>query len=391
MEISDRLKFQIQISGHTYPVQTIPGLQACICMNVKQHLPSCMIYLPDLGNQIHDNLPINDGTKIAIKMSDTRGKDFFSFFRSFGTPKRSPMQESGNVNTYIISGLLDAVPFVNSRPNTAIKGSSQQVFSQIAQNNQLNLKSNAQTNDEMYWLPGRKSWAQFADYVCHHAYVDANSMLSWGVDELKNLHFVNIPHKFNSQDNLDGYIYYGAPDANTQSDPSITQDNTFLAFTYTANNSSGIYNTLGAYGTRTSQVQLNGNPTKHLDVNATTYNNKLDINSDISGQVKPVSNMRLPPMDTGNAHANYITALHQNHRLTCTYVQNIYVLLNSQSNLKLYDKIKFTSSASDSPNDMVNGVYLITAISRCVFSGFYYEKLELTNNGPLVKNPELLS
>ncbi len=390
MKIADRIEFSIKINGSPYPVQSIPGLQASICCNVKQHIPTMMLVIPDFSAKLHSTNMIADGTKIEILLTDSHGNKIYTPFRSFGVPKRSLMNESPGYMSYLITGMLDTSTVVHACPNAAFTGTSSNVFAQIASGTGLNYSQNISTNDSMTWMPAKKTWAAFADYVCAHAWKDEKSFLSWAVDESKNLLYVNVPDLYGQNVDIKAYFYFGAPVS--VNNPQITKNNTYYVWDYKANNNSGLFNHLGAYGVRTSQTQLNGTVNKYLDSSATVYDNQLDIGLDIYNQVQKVSRMRLPPIDTGNAHPNYIQALHQNHRLSCTYSQTVHLMVNQQTGLTLYDKVLFTANGiSNDTNKLVNGTYLVSAISRSCYSGFYWEKIELTTNGPLSSNAGLVS
>jgi hypothetical protein len=386
MQIDGQSRLNFYISGVNFPIISLPGCQCIITTNVKQPLPSLRIVINDPISVINTALPIVDGTLLGVIMDDTSTNDPTQVqFRAFGTPKRSHMPNHSDQTVYTITGLLDSIPFIRSNPNTTLTGTSNTVMKNIATQNGFNFVTNVSGNDSMTWLPAKKTWAGFAEYVSKHSYIDNNSVQSWGIDEQKNLYFANIVPLFSKPPVA--YIYFGAPNASTNSNQQ-TQSNTFVALQYRAINRSGLFNSLGGYGQRTVQQTLSGpNQNKYLATDATVTTNQLDINSNVSGAIKPVSKMSLPAADCGNSHDNYIQARHQNHRLKCTYVQNVYVMLYQKSGLKLFDTVSFTSTTEgNNTNSLVNGTYIVTATSRVYWSNRYYEKLELTNNGPITAN-----
>jgi hypothetical protein len=175
--------------------------------------------------------------------------------------------------------------------------------------------------------------------------------------------------------------------SNTSSKPTVLP-----VLDYVAYNRSGVLNFISGYGMRTTQPALTGTtPAKYLPANAKTNGNSLDINKTISKAVQPVSRMHLVPANAGNSHTNYMSAKHQNRRISCTYCQNIYVLVYQQSGLNVFDSVKFTASVEGVSSKLVSGTYVITAISRTMYSNRYVEKLELTSNGPQDTNSQLES
>ena len=382
MQIEGQSRLQFFINGTEFPIVSLPGCQCLITTNVKQALPSLRIVINDPVSMINSSLPIVDGTPISVILDDTSTANPTQVrFRAFGTPKRTHMPNQANQSVYTIVGTLDAVPFIRSNPNTVFTGTSNSVMQRIAQSNNLNYVTNVVGNDSMTWLPAKKTWAGYAEYVSKHSWVDENSVQSWGIDEQANLYFYNIVPLFKS--NPVAYINFGSPPTQTGQNAA-----SFVCLQYKAINRSGLLNTLGGYGQRTVQQTLTGpNQNKYLATNATVTNNSLDINSTVSAAVQPVSKMQLAAADSGNTHPQYIQARHQNHRLKCTYVQNVYVLMYQKTNLKLFDVVQFTSTTeTNSTTSLVNGTYIVTAMSRVYWSNRYFEKLELTSNGPIANS-----
>ncbi|MDE1905564.1 MAG: hypothetical protein KGH75_03830 [Rhodospirillales bacterium] len=373
------------ISGTTFPMLAIPGPQCMISTSVRQSLPTVRLVIMDPSNVISTALPIVDGTQIGIIMDDTSATNPTPInFRSFGTPKRKPVPNFPSIAAYDINGLLDSIPFTKTNPTGVFTGTSNTAIKNIASLNNLVYSGNVSANDSMPWRPGKSTWAGFVEHISSHSYIDAKSVMVWGVDESKTLHFNNLVPLYNTSPKA--YIYYGAP-PQTSSNTQITSNNTYPALQYKALNNSGLLNASGGYGQRTVQPTLDGNVSKYLTSNATVTNNSLDINSDLSKAIQPVSRMHLPAADCGNSHPNYIQARHQNHRLKCTYSQNIYVLLYRTTGLNIFDTVNFTASTGDNAStSLVNGTYVVTAKTRCLYSNRYYEKLELTNAGPIVSS-----
>jgi hypothetical protein len=375
-------QLELTINGAVFPMLSMPGLQCNISHNTKYPLPELRLVINDPVSAINTALPIVDGTSIGVILNDSSLINPTPVtFRAFGTPKRIPMPGQPQQTAYVINALLNAVPLVRSNPNTVHTGTSNSVIQNIASANGLNFSSNVAANDSMTWLPGKKTWAGYINHIANHAYIDDTSAISWGIDEAGTLHYNNIVPLFSAKPVA--YIYYGAP-PNSTTNSQMTAANTFTALQYQAVNRSGMFNSLGGYGQRTVQPTLSGGVSKYLAANATVTNNSLDISSNISSAVKPVSRMSLAAADAGNAHPNYIAARHQNHRLKCTYTQNIYVLLYRTTGLKIFDTINFTATTnSSSTASLVNGTYLVTGVSRVLWSNRYFEKLELVNAGPI--------
>jgi len=384
-------QLELIINGTIFPMLSVPDLQCSITTNLKYPLPELRLIVNDPISALNTTLPVVDGTPIDVILNDTSpSSPVATSFRSFGTPKRFPMPGHPQMSAYVINGLLNSVPLVRSNPNTVLTGSSNNVIQSIATANNLGFSSNVTANDSMTWLPGKKTWAGYINHIANHAYSNNTSAMSWGIDETGTLHYNNITPLFSAQPKA--YIFFGAPPASS-TNSQMTVSNTFVALQYQAINRSGLFNSLGGYGQRTVQPALDGTVLKHLASNATVTNNSLDINSTMSAAIQPVSRMSLAAADAGNSHPNYIAARHQNHRLKCTYTQNIYVLLYRTSGINIFDTVNFTASTDSSTTaSLVNGTYLVTGISRVLWSNRYFEKIELSNAGPISSaNSGLLS
>lgn len=137
------------------------------------------------------------------------------------------------------------------------------------------------------------------------------------------------------------------------------------------------------YAAHTIQQQSNGSITSNIDVSTDLITKSIDTNSAIKSAIKPVAKLMFAPVDCGNSHSNYIVARHQNYRLKSIFNQDIYVGLPQQfTGLNVFDPVLFSSTdVVGNLEQDVTGRYLVSATNKFVYSGRYFEKLEMVSSG----------
>jgi hypothetical protein len=385
--ISGQLYFSLQVDGVEVPMPTSKAMQVIINMNSKQALPVAKIKIPDAANVFPQQIPVNDGSVLSLRLNDDNNEAFpgYSTLRSVGTPARNPSTQHLQ---YGLIGILDALPYIRSNPSQNFQGSSAQAMQSIASTLNFNYKSTVSTNDVMNWLPGRNTYAKFANHLALHGWIDPSTAVAHGVDEQRNLHHIDINDTFvNSK--IKARLFYGQNPTAASLSSSVPS---FPVISYRSINRSGLMNNTHGYGFRLNQSDIvNGVVNKYSQIVAQTINNVLDISKDIIGQIGQRARIDLPPFDTGNTHDMYLAAKHQNVRTHAYYSQNCYVLIPNTTGLTLYDMVSFEMETSSFNDTSSTGNYIVTAITRVMMGSRYYEKLELTSAGPENENSSLIS
>ena len=381
MLIPGSAEASIQVDGVDIPFSATASFEFLVNQSVNVLLPTTRISMIDASGVFDKNVPLNDGSTLNLTIGDGFHPVYNIPFRVFGTPPRKPV--AGGLTQFIIHGIYDAIPYVRANPLKPITGNATNAIANIAQNVGLKMVNNVNTNDQMNWMPGRKTWSGFASHITQHSMASDSSLMHLAVNTLGELHFHDVTQLF-SQAQIKANISYGK---------LIQKDGTktLAALEYTAENHSGRMNNTHGYGYRVTQSNsLTGAIQKFSNVKAMSINNVIDMSKTILGEIGTRGRIDIPRIATGNTHPDFIQAHHQNTRLRATYSQNVYVLLPQASNLTLFDMVNFSAVDSQGADDSVNGLYSITNISYMIKNRQYREKLQLTSAGPQNSNSSLV-
>jgi hypothetical protein len=380
--IKNQYQYSILINGNPTPVN-LDDLGILTCQNVRQILPVLKFKFLDTQKIYSNDSPINDGTEIKVAFNDgTTGLNSYISYLSYGTPTRS--RHITGLLELTVYGVLKNISYSRQSANTAFTGSSSEVIGQIASLLNMGYDTNDNTNDSMTWLPAKKTWANFVNYIAAHAWTDEKSAFSHAVSDQNVLMFYNLQKLYDNRKPM--AIFSSGKDTTSQNQ----QLPTFNIYQITTINRSGQFNDQAAYNLRTTQTNGSGQAVIHTSVTASKgANTNLDINRGIAQSMQNRGKIVVAPFDCGNTHSNYILAKHQNERLLKTYSQNLYVLIAENTNLNLYDIVTVSVYSHETAEESINGTYAVTAITKCIYKNNYFEKFELTVTGPSNTNSEL--
>jgi hypothetical protein len=379
MGVQDQYFYSFLINGQPINLALSEGMASIwICQNIRQKLPFMRASVM-IDTQSLQDATINDGTPIKVALNDGHSglKNYLSF-NAYGTPTRSPYMSG--LHMLELSGVYDSTAYLYQTANTALQGSSTGVIANIASLMNLSYVTNDNSQDSMTWLPYKKTWADFTKYIAKHGWSDSKSIFSHGVGLNNTLYYINVQKQFENRTPVLELVYNTQP--KTQNYANIIK--------YRIISRSGQFNYEGAYGMRTTQTNSSGGVTIYQQVSAAkNAGANLDISKRIGGSIQNRSKIAIAPMDAGNSHPNYIRARHQNERLKLTYSQNLYVLLNVETQLNLYDIVNVLIHGDEKKDFYSSGIYMVTALTKSIYGNFYYEKIELTNMGPSNTNQGL--
>jgi hypothetical protein len=383
--IKNQFNYSVLIDKNPIGIN-LDDLGIIVSLNVRQKLPVVKLKTIDNQKLYSNNNPINDGTELKIAFNDgTQGLGNYVSYLSYGTPTRK-LHHSGLLELTVY-GILNNVSYSRQTANTAFTGSSTAVIKQIASLLNMKYLTNDNTNDSMTWLPAKKTWADFVNYIAAHAWTDNKSVFSHAVDDTNTLFFYNLQKLYENRKPKAKFTSGRDTTQATNSNSSLPE---FTMFQPHVINRSGQYNDQGAYNLRTTQTLGDGSVNIYNQVNASkSSTSNLDISKKIAHSMSNRGKIVIAPFDCGNTHSNYINAKHSNERLLKTYSQNLYCLINQYTGLTLYDIVIVEMYSHGSVENSVKGTYCVTAISKCIYKNQYFEKFELTVTGPSNTNPGL--
>lgn len=369
---TSNIYMSVTINGTQYPITLKRGVQFLAIENIKQTLPTFQLVVDDVGQQLNNSVAINDGSTIEVTVGTSKTDNITCQFVAFGKPARIPSKEMPGAYTYHIQGICKAVAMSTARPDKPIKGTSKDVFATAASKFGLNFLSSFNANDTMVWLPSNMSWLDFLHHTSNHAYESDNSVSYHSIDCQNNLHFHNAPNLMKG--GVKCYIYNKAVVTNVSP--------RFACIYYKHISRAGQENHKAVYGAETYQPQADGTTTSHKKATTSLLTDVIDAGKAIKKEIESVPKMLFAPVDCGNNHSNYIAARHQNYRLRSVYNQHIYVGLAQFSGLSTYDVVYFSSTDENGNIEQdITGKYMVSAITRFVAGGLYFEKIELVSSG----------
>jgi hypothetical protein len=338
--------------------------------NNHHHVPSILMYLKDTSGSLLNNLNLGDGSPIDIATTSDPAKypPTTTTYRMLGRPKAT----SAGGSNLVLTGYLDAPEYLRKVVQKSYKGNSSDVIQQMAGDAGMTAITDA-TNDMMTWLPNLKTFSQFARHLTDYGWVSPTSLMSMAVNRSKQVIFKNIAEHIKTAPVAT--FYFGTNPGGSGTSYQIAS--------YQVKNKSGLLNHWMGYGANTNQVGRDGTLNTYNPVTSTLLSNNLDINTAVQGLVGKLVRTAFHPPDTGNGHANFISALHQNKRLRSTFSTDIEALVVGDVTCDIFDivNLNIVDSTTYEANPAYQGPFIITAKTRTVWHNMFYTKLEFNTQG----------
>lgn len=365
-DIKDRFYLSIKIDGKFLPLNAVTLKSITMHSNVVFGFPTADIVLAD-AVRYFDNTPILDNSTIEIISGSDYSLPNKPVYRFRVTSINK--SEQSHVDIYNIHCNFNAPRYVNENFKGAINDSSSNIIRAIAQQSGLPYITDA-TSDNQVWYGLAKKRFDFANSIAAHSYLNEGSCFGLGLTldgtlKLKNISGIN----FNS-----GSLFIQGNKVNNTVKSVLG---------YEESTESGFFNYLMGYkfealeqGTDSFETYA----TINLPVKSTTVNINRVLNENLSG-----SSLKIGPVSSGNVHTNYYKAEYQNLRIKATYANSLYITLNEETRLDLFDPIKYALVTNVNGkvqlNNKLSGGYIITGKAIHIEPGYYYEKLKITRQG----------
>lgn len=369
VKLGNLFYLMVMIDGAEIPIERMGFDPIQMHSNVMFSQPMARMMLADIYGYFETH-PLADGSKVDIYVgrSDSKSEANLYRFRVFKFRK----QKDGNMNTYDIYMTFNCPRYFNENSRGSITGSSTQVLQQIAKLIGVDYAAD-QTSDSQVWLSSGQKRCEFAKEVALHGYSSDQGCMSLGMTLLgqlryKDISLINVVTTKNvfvqgAGDGTSAYRILGRKEVSK----------------------SGFFNNLVGYRMETVEQ----NPTDVTNHNSV----RLVANSSPTFQINKVLNDKLEgsrvvmtPIDSGNTHANYYKAEHQNTRIKATYSMGMQVVTDQMTGLDLFDPVKYmlydNSTSQVKVDEAASGGYII--IAKTIFAtktGKYFEKFELARQG----------
>jgi hypothetical protein len=339
--------------------------------NNHHHLPSVLLYVNDVTGSLLNQQNLGDGSPIDIATTSDPSlyPPVTTTYRMVGRPKAISSQ-TANLS---ITGYLDAPKYLRQVIQKSYRGNSSDVITQMAGDVGMTARTDP-TNDSMAWLPNLKTYSNFARHLTDYGWASATSLMSMAVNRTKEiLYFDMIDH---IQNQPVATFYYGGT-------PPTGGGNSYLIARYNILTKSGVLNHWMGYGANTNQVGRDGTLNVYNPVQATFFSTFIDVATAVQSDINKLVRTAYHPPDTGNGHANFISAYHQNRRLRSLFSSDLEIMIIGDCTCDIFDivAVDIVDSSTYQTNPAYQGNYVITAKTRTIWNNMYYTRLQLSTQG----------
>jgi hypothetical protein len=356
--VQGRIEVSLYINNIEFPLDTMNVLGFLhVGWSSKLLLPTFHMSLSDVQHVL-DQVELQDGVPIRIVVKPYSAPTVTYNFRKFHHRK----QFNGNCFIYEMDGYLDVVKYWTGTSLAGLRGTSDDILSQVSQICGLQYNGSVSTNDSQLWMQRNRTYGEFAADIAWRGYVSDSSFMRIGVDPR-------------------GILIYR--DVNNLPDPQTTIvlgqyiNGCFTAVDYEPQAKSGLNNKMVGYKNTRNDQSLTA------DEMATAYS-QLSFTPDSKS---PLINLAVRNamgngyqsfggIDMGNTHDNYERALYQNLRFANLYSLDVEFLIQTPTNLTLFDTFTFSVDQESNKQDAAYaGTYIVAAKAFLVQGATYAEKL----------------
>lgn len=361
--VAGQWALEVKLNGRDLGLD--PSLLSSISLisNIHQHLPSVKLQFKDTTGRELDSLA-GDGSKLDVSIG-IPGNIFTSNFRTLGSPNA---EVGGSTNGIGYSGVLDKIGWMKKVVNKAYKGTAADVISMIAREAGLQVDVDS-TQDMMNWLPNETTLVQYARHVAARSFASESSAMLLattldGVVRFKDLNnIIASASKAIFSQTGDGFP--------------------ILALSATPKNAAA--NAAQGYGSTSMGVNEDGTVFEMGKVALKMMSSANPISSFMQGAIGELGTRinNFVPL-SGNTHKNWYKALHQNPRIKSSYAFDVNILTDTPTSLQLLDTadLKPTNFPTLEQAAALSGKYIVTALTKTIMNGRYFEKIVLTSQAP---------
>jgi hypothetical protein len=275
--------------------------------------------------------------------------------------------------------IVNSPKYISKSSIESYKGSSETVLNQLATKCGLTFSGQSSLdgrtpNDSQTWLNVCRNRATFAQDVVKHGWIDPHSGMSASVTSYGELRYRDLIALINTPIDKIQYVFmHSAP-------LSSTDNNRKLYFVKEARDrsSAGVMTSWQNYGSTRVQNKLTGDVDAHKELAVKMPGSYLPINSSVSGQIDR-SRIEYAPLDCGNVHNNYEVAQYQNTKLNALFTEKMSLLMDSVTEVQLYDVIIYRQEDADLRQPVKNtDIYIVLGKTYAISGGVHYaERIEL--------------
>lgn len=366
----------VTVDGKPLPLETLPLQRLVITASKYQYLPVGELIVTDPGNVAQEQLTLTDGLTVDITVGKTVSSQKTYHFRIF----KVHHVQGATGNAYRIVLYHDAPLYWRGTATRPISATSSDAIQQIASLCSLTVHTDP-TNDQMIWLPMKRTYSKWVQEIVGSAYYNDKSAFSVGVRLDGSLIMRNIADLQFSSGVPEFVGGFASGEESHGKIPLLSYKRTVL---------SGFNNLQGGYhGTMQRQTVTDSTLTTTFGevskVRATQY---LHMASDVKSTLSDAQYMQQTMIDCGNVHNHYAQAQYQNLRVMQLFSSRLDVVTNVQTKYDLFDraKVKIYNVAVDGSapavdKDLSGNYHIVGKVIYIDMTGVYAEKYTLLTDG----------
>lgn len=361
--VQGRIEVSVFINNTEFPLDAMNTLNYLqIAWTTRTILPTFRLGVFD-ARHVFDKVELQDGIPIRIVLKPLGLESVTFNFRKYDHTKSF----NGSGFVYEMDGYLDFPKFWSGTSLGGIRGTSNDVLSKIADACGLQYDG-VQTNDAQLWLPRNRTYGEWAYAIRKRGYSSDTSYLELGINPdgtmlYRDITQLDAPKK----EIVLGQYKKGA----------------MTAMDYEPQARSGLNNKMTGYQNSRFMQSITG---QNLNAEYKEVTVSLDSTAPLYNQtVKDLVQrgyQSYGAIDVGNTHENYEKALYQNIRIANMYSLDVDFLMQSPTNLGLFDTFVFSVDQEANKQDAAfAGTYTTVGRSLVVTGGQFAEKIRGTRTG----------
>lgn len=361
--VQNRIEVSVFINDVEFPLDTQNILTFLhVGWSTRMFLPTFHMKIADVKHSL-DTLQLQDAIPIRIVVKPAGGDAAIYKFRKFHHKK----EFVGDHFEYEFDGYYDSIKFWSGTSLAGYRGTSSEVLSQLCAKTGLQFEG-AATNDSQLWMQRNRTFSGFSKAIKQAGYIDDKSYMEHGID----------PRGFMLYKNINDL----APPSSTLVLGRIVAGQ-YTVQEYLPKARSGMGNKLTGYQNMRVQQSMTGQSivNEHKTLEFTPDSKAPLINLEAKKQ-QGRGTSTFSTVNVGNKHPNYERAIYQNQRYANLFSLDVEFLMNTSTDLTLFDRFTFTVETEGSKQDRAfAGVYTVVAKSFFISGSNYAEKILGTRTG----------
>lgn len=338
-------------------------------------IPVLQLYLNDRNGTLSEDMNLQDGTLVTVKMGKTRDKVKTRKFRVFSFAK----QTTAAGPKLVVTCIIDAPKWTAGVFTESVRGTSSAVIGQMASRAGLKYDGPSATDDAMTWLNVNKTRTAFTEDVAMRGYGSGQTCMT---------RLLTMDYEVKYKDLFDilkqepkWSLLQNTAEGAAKATPIIireTQDASTAGFATHMMN----------YGQKQYEHSLNDSGQLNtLSADAPLLGAALPINEDVRGQVSDRgAKVNYTGFDTGteprpasNLHQNYEKAMYQNMRYLGLFSERIKVLTDEYTESSTFDCVEYQHGDQDNhefkQSKALGGKWLMGGRTLWIKAGHKYSEV----------------